>query len=119
MSNGVSRFKCDFDNFITRGPDRRGIELRIDLLERWLADIERFYPLPALSESVRQDIKRLLAAASSPVDPVDRRSLGRQRGVVQQDGHDAPTAGRGDAPLRANLRRSRRTGGPHQQNNPG
>ena len=119
MSNGVSRFKCDFDNFMTRSPDRRGIELRIDLLERWLADIERFYPMPALVESVQHDIKRLQAAASSPVDPVDRRRLGRQRGVIQQDGHDAPAASCGDAPLNANFRRSRRTSGPHQQHDPG
>ena len=101
MSNGLSRFRCDLDEFMRRKPGRHAINLRVDLLERWLSDIDRFYPLPSLSASVRQDIKRLLAAA--PVDTLRQRSLGRQRGVVKHHGNDAPPASRSDTPLDANL----------------
>jgi len=61
----VPRFRYYFNAFLKRKPSRHAINLRVDLLERWLDDINRFYPFPALAESVRHDINRLLALAQT------------------------------------------------------
>lgn len=60
--NLTSNFKASVDLLIESNPTRAEINRRVAMLENRIAQVDRFYPWPALSASLEEDIKRLHCA---------------------------------------------------------
>lgn len=65
--NLTSNFKASVDLLIESNPTRAEINRRVAMLENRIAQVDRFYPWPALSESLEEDIKRLRRAPDRSV----------------------------------------------------